>query len=213
MKTYKTVGAWGLFLGILALSLMAYHGHVTAQTGDGYLLAQTRAESLGVAPATDKGALLLADTAGAASRLAGDAPKPSEALTPVPGPPQPPDALDAPKMDGKAGSESEEVTAEELAKQAQKIADDWQALGWMGGTIGIIGFLLLLLRFKPIDNLLEEHALKQYKPYVAAGLGVLFGFLQTYITGKGWGPSIVAGLIAGIATPGLHLLLTKGNTK
>lgn len=132
----------------------------------------------------------------------------------------PADAVPAPVGDAPtpaAGTESaasdQEVTVEELAKQAQKIQQDWETLGWMGGTIAIIGFLLLLLRFKPIDELLKEHELKQYKPYAAAVLGALLGFFQCFITGKGWGTSIVAGLIAGLATPGLHLLFTKGNTK
>ena len=106
-----------------------------------------------------------------------------------------------------------EVTVEDLANQAQKIQEDWERLGWMGGTIAIIGFLLLLLRLKPINTLLGEHDLKRFKPLAAAVLGVLLGFLQTFITGKGSAISVVAGVIAGIATPGLHLLFTKGNTK
>ena len=106
-----------------------------------------------------------------------------------------------------------EVTVEELAEQAQKIQEDWERLGWMGGTIALIGLLLLALRYGPIDDLLGEHDLKRFKPLIAAGLGVLLGFLQTFITGKGWATSIVAGLIAGIATPGLHQLFTKANTK
>lgn len=119
-------------------------------------------------------------------------------------------AADAPAVVATA---DEEVTPEMLAEQAQKIVDDWEALGWMGGTIAIIGLLLLLLRYKPIDDLLEEHELKWVKPWVAATLGALLGFFQCFITGKGWAVSIISGLIAGIATPGLHQLLTKGNKK
>lgn len=123
-----------------------------------------------------------------------------------------PVATEVPAAEQPADADKE-VTVEELAAQAQKIQQDWETLGWMGGTIGIIGFLLLLLRFKPIDNLLEEHDLKRFKPYAAAGLGALLGFFQCFITGKGWGISLVAGLIAGIATPGLHQFFTRGNTK
>lgn len=107
----------------------------------------------------------------------------------------------------------EEVTIDELKEAGKKAIEDWEALGWIGGMAGVITFLLLLLRFKPLDKLLENNGIKWIKPYVALGLGILLGFFSTYASGKSLVFSILMGLVAGVSSPGLHLLLTKGNTK
>lgn len=111
------------------------------------------------------------------------------------------------------GGTDDEVTAEELAKQAEKIAQDWEKLGWMGGVIAIIGFLIMLLRFKPINNFLEDKKLKWIKPYIAVGLGVLCGFFTALFGGAVWYQALIAGLIAGVAVPGFHQIFTGANRK
>lgn len=173
-------------------------------------LAKARAGNLEASPTIDLNRPLLADAKVPAA-------EPSPTAPAVPTASERPSVVAADESGAEPAAptkaKADEVTVEDLTKQAQKIQQDWESLGWMGGTIGIIGFLLLLLRFKPIDKLLEENDLKRFKPYAAAALGLLLGFSQCFITGKGWGASLVAGLIAGIATPGLHLLFTKGNTK
>lgn len=109
------------------------------------------------------------------------------------------------------GDTDEEVTAEELAKQAEKIAQDWEKLGWMGGVIAIVGLLIMLLRFKPINNFLEGKGWKWIKPYLAVGLGAVGGFFTSLAGGAVWYQAIIAGIIAGAAVPGFHQILTKAN--
>jgi hypothetical protein len=111
------------------------------------------------------------------------------------------------------GDPDEEATVEDLAGQLGKVISDWENLGWMGGVVALIGLLLMALRFKPLNQLLEDKGLKWIKPYVAAGLGSLFGFFSSFSTGAGWAQSIIAGILLGLAAPGLHLVLTKGNKK
>jgi hypothetical protein len=112
------------------------------------------------------------------------------------------------KNDGNAESA---VSVADLAEQAQKIAEDWKKLGWMGGVIAIIGMLILMLRFKPIDVFLEDKKLKWIKPYISIGLGVLGGFFAALIGGAIWHQALIAGLIAGAAVPGFHQVLTGAN--
>lgn len=107
----------------------------------------------------------------------------------------------------------DEVTADQIKETIEKAVEDWETLGWIAGMAGVIGVLLLLLRFKPLDKLLEDKGIKWIKPYLAIGLGALLGFFSTFASGKSILFSIVAGLIAGVTSPGLHLLLTKGNKK
>jgi hypothetical protein len=106
-----------------------------------------------------------------------------------------------------------EVTIDQLTEAGKKAVEDWETLGWVAGMAGVIGFLLLLMRFKPLDKLLEDKGVKWIKPYIAIGLGALLGFFSTFASGKSIGFSIVMGLVAGVTSPGLHLLLTKGNSK
>jgi len=106
---------------------------------------------------------------------------------------------------------AEEVTTDQIKEAIKKAIEDWETLGWIGGMAAVIGVLLLLLRFKPLDKLLEDKGIKWIKPYLAVALGALGGFFSTFATGKSILFSIVAGIVAGVASPGLHLLLTKGN--
>jgi hypothetical protein len=108
---------------------------------------------------------------------------------------------------------AEEVTVDAIKEAIEKAIDDWETLGWIGGMAAVIGVLLLIMRFKPLDTFLEDKGIKWIKPYVAAGIGALGGFFSTFATGKSIWFSIVMGLIAGITSPGLHLILTKGNKK
>lgn len=103
------------------------------------------------------------------------------------------------------------VTSDQLTEQAKKVSSDWEKLGWMGAIISAIGFLILLLRYKPVDKFLEEKKLKYLKPYFAVGLGTVSGFLTALSSGSPWYQSVLAGLIAGLAVPGAHQVLTGGN--
>jgi len=108
------------------------------------------------------------------------------------------------------------VTVGEIAEQTEKIFSDWSALGWMYGTIAIIGLLTMLLRFKPIDAWLEKKAWKKYKPYFSAGLGALAAFFTVWAEQGLWPDGVIAlamGAAAGMAAVGGHQMITKSNSK
>lgn len=108
---------------------------------------------------------------------------------------------------------AQDVSAGEITEALSAAIHNWQSFGWIAGIAGIVGFLLLLLRYKRIDEFLTKKELKWIKPYLALVLGMIAGFFSTYATGEGWVESIMAGVLAGLVSPSLHLLLTKGNTK
>ena len=108
-------------------------------------------------------------------------------------------------------------TSGEMGEQIEKIANDWKSLGWIYGVIGMIGLLMMALRFKPINDFFESKGIKWLKPYISAGLGLLSGFFTAWAeTGKIWPTAVIAagmGLIAGLAAVGGHQVFTKANSK
>jgi uncharacterized membrane protein YjjP (DUF1212 family) len=86
----------------------------------------------------------------------------------------------------------------------------------MYGLVAAIGFLVLLLRFKWIDDFLAKKNLKKFKPYLAAGLGALSAFFTSLATGGGWSKALMAGvlgILAGFASTGAHQAFTGGGSK
>ena len=118
--------------------------------------------------------------------------------------------------EGKPGDGQADVTIGDIAEQAQKVYSDWKNLGWMYGIIAAIGLLVLLLRFKPINEWLENSDLKKYKPVISMALGALTGFFTAWAESGLWPDAVIAlamGMGAGLAAVGGHQVLTKGNTK
>jgi hypothetical protein len=110
-----------------------------------------------------------------------------------------------------ASSEKDDTippTTQELMDAGKKVYNDWAKLGWMAGIAALCGFLLLLLRYKPLDDMLTNKDWKKWKPWVSAVLGSVSGFFSSYLTGVGWMPSIITGLMAGLAIVGLHQGIT-----
>lgn len=217
-RTFRTLAAWGLFLGILALALTAYHSHVAAQPGDGYLLAKARTENLGTSPAIDPGSRsaadrlpLLADATGSAARLAGDVPEPVGDPTPASGPSQPPDASDAPVSGDSVNSESgNEVTPEKIGAQLKTVVSTWETLGWLAGLAALITLLVMVLKYKPIDALFKRWKIKWVKPLIASVLGGLSAGIGAYLAEGDIMVAIIAGLvIIGPAAVGFFETLNK----
>ena len=107
-------------------------------------------------------------------------------------------------------------TIEQIADQATKAYKDWKTLGWMYGAIAIIGLLMLLLRFKPVNALLEKKDWKKYKPAISAVLGALTSFFVAWAESGFWPQAIIAlamGAALGLGAVGTHQVFTQGNTK
>ena len=111
----------------------------------------------------------------------------------------------------------DEVGVGELAEQTEKMLNDWEALGWIYGIIGIISLLMLGLRFKPINDLLAKKDWKKYKPYISAVLGGLLAFFVAWgELGNVWPQAVMAGLIGiagGLAVVGGHQVVTGANKR
>jgi hypothetical protein len=101
------------------------------------------------------------------------------------------------------------VNPQDIITQIGKAINDWSVLGWVYGSIALVGVLIMILRLPLIDNWLGDKNLKKYKPIVAGLLGGLSGFLSTYATGAKWPQSILAGIAAGLAATGVHQAITQ----
>lgn len=105
--------------------------------------------------------------------------------------------------EGQAAEETES-TLPDLFQDGAKVYSDWKALGWMGGLLALVTFLMQLLNFGPIKELFKAKKITWLKPILAAVFGGVGAGVSTAMTGAGVGPSIVAGLVAGLAAVGLY---------
>jgi len=113
-----------------------------------------------------------------------------------------------------SSAEEGEVTLDELFKSLEKVVTDFRGVGLLAGFISLIGLLMLVLRFKPLNAWLEKKGWKKYKPWVAAGLGGILACLTALAAGTEWWKAVIAGVFAAVtalASVGLHNLLTAGN--
>lgn len=136
-----------------------------------------------------------------------------------------PDATAEPASEGSApeGSVSSEtgtsekegdVTLDELLDMLLRVVTDFRTTGLLAGFITIMALLIYALRYPRLNDWLEKKGWKQYKVYVAAGLGGISICLTTLAAGEIWwkaGLAGLAGIIAGLAATGLHQARTKGN--
>lgn len=138
---------------------------------------------------------------------------PAPAETPAVNNATPYDAAVAEAIASGAKDGAPPPTTQELVDAGKKVYNDWAKIGWMAGIAALCGFLLLLLRYKPLDDLLTNKDWKRWKPWVSAFIGAVGGFFSSYMTGVGWMPSIMTGIMAGFAIVGLHQGLTAPSAK
>jgi hypothetical protein len=101
-----------------------------------------------------------------------------------------------------------ETTPFDIFRDIGKIINDWRNIGWIAGLIALINMLINLLRFKPINEFLEERDLKWLKPLAACVLGGSLGGLTTYQTGAPWLNSVAAGVLTALGSVGFHELIS-----
>lgn len=100
--------------------------------------------------------------------------------------------------------DSDELNLDNLVKMTEKVWSDWRTYGWMAGVIALLNLLIFALRIKPLNDWLEKKDWKKYKPYVAAVLGAALMCLASLKTHVPILQSIVAGLMFGWTSSGLH---------
>lgn len=88
-----------------------------------------------------------------------------------------------------------EVTPEKLGEQARKVVKDWKTVGWLAGLAALIAFLILLLKYKPVDALFERWEIKWLKPLIASVLGAASSGITAYILEGDVVDAIIAGLL------------------
>lgn len=106
-------------------------------------------------------------------------------------------------------------TFDELLKMLFLVISDFRTFGLLAGFVTLVSLLIMLLRFKPLNNWIEKKGWKKYKVYVAAGLGAVLMFLSGLASGLSIGAAILAGLsglVTGLAATGLHNVTTGGNS-
>jgi len=109
-----------------------------------------------------------------------------------------------PVLDGEIVTPEAEMTWDQFSNQLGKVVSDWRTIGCIAGIVALINLLILVLRFKPLNEWLALKKLKWLKVYIAAGLGALLTFFTSYQTGAGWMQSAILGLGFGLTAVGTH---------
>lgn len=125
-------------------------------------------------------------------------------------------AQDGPTWLSMATQTAAEPAPSEYWDAFKKIITDFRTVGVLAGLAAIVSFLLLVFRFKKLDDWLTGLDIKWIKPLVGASLTGILAMLTSVIGGLGWPEAIAAGLSAGIAAfsaGGIHQTVTKGNKK
>lgn len=94
--------------------------------------------------------------------------------------------------------------ATDVVADAVKVYGDWKTSGWMAGLLALISLFMNLLRFGPVDDFFRSKQLIWLKPVLAAALGAATAGLGAGMSGAGVGPSLMAGVMAGLGSVGLY---------
>jgi hypothetical protein len=89
-----------------------------------------------------------------------------------------------------------------LTEGAKKVVTDWRTLGTIAGLAALVGFLTQLTKVPVFAAFVPVTV----RPWVAAGLGALVGFLDGVRSGGGWIGALISGVIAGAGAIGLSQL-------
>lgn len=118
-----------------------------------------------------------------------------------------------PTVTAKVVADEEAPSFDKLWEDFLKVITDFRTVGIVAGFIALIGLLITVLRIKQLNAWLEAKGWKQYKVYVAAGLGGVVAFLAALP--MGWLKALaagVAGVLAGLGATGGHVAGTGGST-
>jgi hypothetical protein len=123
-------------------------------------------------------------------------------------------------LDGSVSSETStaekevEVTLDELLDMLMAVVTDFRTTGLLAGFIALVALLIYALRYPRLNGWLEAKGWKPYKVYIAAGLAGASVGLATVAAGEVWWKALlagIAGIVAGLASTGLHQARIAGN--
>lgn len=119
--------------------------------------------------------------------------------------------LDAgPALDVVAGIPVEaEPSFTELASYAMKVATDWRSLGALAGVAALIALLVQIMKMARMRKLIDDTGHAWARPAIALVLAGAGGALTALQSGAGVGPSIIAGVLAGLTGLGGRELLAN----
>jgi len=120
----------------------------------------------------------------------------------------PPEALAGDDDDSAAP-----VEVDDLIKGFAQVVDDWKNLGWLAGVVALVNLLILVFRFRPINDALTNLDAKWIKPLIAVILGAVFGGFSAALSGATVPVAILSGVIAGLGSVGFHQLIDQIKTK
>ncbi len=98
----------------------------------------------------------------------------------------------------------DDPTPADIADAVVQTIGAWQTVGWLAGVVGIAYLLVLLSKFKPIDNLLKKYNLKWIRPLAAMVFGALAGASTALAAGQKIPQVVIAGVLAGFGSTGFH---------
>lgn len=85
----------------------------------------------------------------------------------------------------------------------------WKALGWVAALAAVLRVLIKLTNTRVFDNLVGSRP--WIKPAISSVLGVLIGIFGTLATGVSLPSAILAGLLAGLSSTGIHEVMSMFN--
>jgi hypothetical protein len=116
---------------------------------------------------------------------------------------------------GTASTSSVAVGLGDLLEGGKAVYTAFDTVGVMAGLIATVNLLINATKFGPIGAAIKKAGLKWIRPLLAVVLGGLGGAAVSLSTGQVWWQALIAGLIAGMAAPGLHevIELLRGKRK
>jgi len=126
-------------------------------------------------------------------------------------------AVSVPAVAQPAADVGDQPSLDAYVEAFKLIISEWKTVGYLGGLLALVAFLIMLMKLKFISNYLEAHDLKWVKSLVAAVLGGLATMFTAVLAGADWWPAgiiaFLSGAAAGFGAVGAHQAVTKGNKK
>jgi len=98
---------------------------------------------------------------------------------------------------------------EDIVEGVSYAISEWKNVGWLAGVTALINVLILLFRFPLVNTALSNLNAKWAKPLIAAILGAAIGGFSAALAGGTPGVAVVAGILAGLSSVGLHQLIDQ----
>lgn len=95
----------------------------------------------------------------------------------------------------------------EILEEGQSVASTWKELGVLAGLIALVTFLIRLTKLGFVGRAINRNRLDWIRPLLAMGAAGLTASAAALVLGQDLQWVILAGLVAGLAAPGVHELM------